>query len=506
MTLRVLPVPFGPVAVGVRTFTRRGERRLVAVVKVTCELVDGEAMRVLAPSPVTDRDLGLRVPQAQVIVAGSCHASPGLRGVRVAVARGGRSLLDRQVDAQPGDPVGLGPLPPSSPVRCARLGRASQHLVDSAFDVALPDDFDDTYFQAVPPDQCASEPLVGGDLVLLAHLHPQLLTIRTTIPAGTAVALLQTDRGQRRAIKLRLDTLTCLPEAMRAELVWRGDIRVDDESLRDARVGGAHGRGENDFPDLAATARAPGAGPVFAGAAAELRPDATQIASFDHHSPSPAPRRGREGTMVLEASAPASSPPAEAPRRQRAHAGTMILEGPAAAPAEDEEAAPPTMAMPFPGPAQGRAPRVDATLEIADDRTSDGLPEHAPRSMPFERRSSLPPDDPTRRAPVPGAPWSPQGVRRAPRAGNASTMVLESEPPPAPVVAPPLVAPPAVVQPTAPPPDAAPPPAATPAAEARAPRDPWRQESSSAPELAAPVRAPRQRVSFRSDLYKKLKK
>lgn len=451
VTLRVDTVPFGPVSVGVRTFTRRGERRLVAVVKVTCELVDGASMRLLAPTPVTDRDLALRVPRAQLIVAGACHAPSGQRGVRIAIARGDRTLLDKQSDADPGAAVGLGPLPPESPVRRARLGRGVQEQVDRAFDVALPDDFDDGYFQAVPADQCASEPLAAGDQLLLVHLHPRLPAIRTWLPSGAAVALLQTDRGARRGIPLRLDTLTVLPEALRAELVWRGDIRVDDEALRGGRVGGAHGRGEGDFPDLASVPRA------------------------------------RESTMLLDA------PAADAPRARRANAGTMILESaPSAAPeaaGSDEEIAPPTVAMPVPGPAAS-LPKVDLSATV-EELTSDAPRGASPPSMPFDRRSSERPEDPARRAPVPGAPWSPHQARRAPRARSdaASTMELESDP---------SRPPPAV---------ASPPPSPAPAPTAPAPMgDPWRQDPPEQPRAAAPARAPRQRVSFRSDLYKKAKK
>lgn len=495
MTLRVDTVPLGPVSVGARTFTRRGVRKLVAVVKATCELVADAPMRVLAPTPLRASELALRVARSQVVVVAASHAPPA-SGVRVAVARGEVMLLDKRVEVPGGMPAGLGPLPAAAPVRRARLGSASPDVVASAFDVALPDDFDDAWFMTVPPDQCTSVPLVGGDLIVLVHLHPERPTLRTYLPPGQAVALLQTERGARVPIRLKLDTVTLLPEAMRAELLWRGDIQVDEEALRDARVGGAHGRAEGDFPDLARlpiAALAP-RGPVLAGGAdPALGPARTD--PFQPADPAP-PRRARDATMLLEA-------PAEPPRRARA--GTMVIasEAPAAtAPDDDEETAPETRLMPQ---VPGAAALLDrAALDQTLDVDADAVP--SPRSMPFQKRPSAPPPV-ARRAPLPGAPWSTQQARRAPRArgDESSTMVLEVEAPPpaAPAPAAPAPVAPAPVAP-AEPAEAATPPSQDP----RDPTNPWRQDpAEERVEPSAPAgRAPRQRVSFKSDLYRKFKK
>ena len=496
MTLRVDTVPLGPVSVGARTFTRRGARKLVAVVKATCELVADGPMRIVAPTPLRESELALRVARTQVVVVAASHAPPA-SGVRVAVARGEVMLLDKRVEVPGGMPAGLGPLPAAAPVRRARLGSASPEALTSAFDVALPDDFDDAWFMTVPADQCTSSPLVGGDLIVLVHLHPERATLRTYLPPGQAVALLQTERGARVPIRLKLDTVTLLPEAMRAELLWRGDIQVDDEALRNARVGGAHGRSEGDFPDLAhlPTAAAAARGPVLAGGADPAR-GAARTAIFEPAEPAP-PRRARDATMLLEA-------PAEPPRRARA--GTMVIESDGAAPpppGEDEEAAPATRLMP-------QVPAVSALRDAPLDETLDVEAAPSPRSMPFQKRPSAPPPV-ARRAPLPGAPWSTQQARRAPRArgDEASTMVLEVEAPvaPAPVVPAPVAPAPVVPAPVVPAP-VAPAEAPPPSEDPRDPTNPWRQDpAEDRVEPSAPAgRAPRQRVSFKSDLYRKFKK
>lgn len=495
MTLRVDTVALGPVAVGARTFTRRGVRRLVAIVKATCELVPDGAMRLLAPTPLRDSELALRIARSQVVIVSASHAPAHGGGVRVAVARGDAMLLDKRVEVPGGMPAGLGPLPAEAPVRRARLGSASQDAVLRAFDVALPDDFDDAWFMTVPADQCTSAPLAGGDLLVLVHLHPERATLRTHLPGGHAVALLQTERGARVPIRLKLDTLTVLPEAMRAELLWRGDIQVDDEALRNARVGGAHGRGETDFPDLAIVpsfAAIPRA-PVLAGGAA-----VTPATAFDG-AEAARPRR-RDATMLLEPTSETAEPP------RRARAGTMVLAPdapPAAASTDDDEAAPETRVMP--------------PVAALDDTHDGDAAVPSPRSLPFRGRRSDAAPPPARRAPLPGAPWSAHQARRAPRArgDESSTMVLEIEaplPPTVPRDPPAIEAPPAAV--AAPPPTTAssPPPASSdgpPSADdGRDPTNPWRQDP--ADEVAGPPapagRPTRQRVSFKSDLYRKFKK
>ncbi len=426
------------------------------------------------------------------------------------------------------DPAGFGPISSLWPARRELLGGTSRQAADRDIAAQLSDDFRDAYFVSAPSDQQV-DAWQGGEMIALFQMHPTHQALRMHVPKWVVSAMLQTARGVRVPVPVRLDTIFIEPDAMTAELVYRGDIRVDAEALREARVGAAIASDKVELPDLAE--QGPGA-PADGFALGALRasssvapppeprrrdatlvldePAATTDAATDPRRATPfEPRRARAGTMVMESSPPppaalpppGAAAPAEPPRRERANAGTMLLETDAAPPPdapraaesqarppESEEAAPATQVMGAEEPRRARAATVSLDMNDAQ-----------PISLPFEKRSrearAVVPN-----APLPGAPWSPGEFPRPKptRPGLDETIGLDEDTAvdDAPVPAQPPEPLPA--------PASAPPPA-KPAVDEK-PRPLWREDPPEAP-LPAPVqKAPRSRVSFKSDLYKKIKK
>jgi hypothetical protein len=438
------------------------------------------------------------------------------------------------------DPAGFGPISSLWPARREMLGATSRQVADRDLDAQLESDFPDAYFVAAPSDQ-QLDAWLGGEMIALFQMHPTLSALRMHVPRWFVSALLQTARGVRVPVPMKLDTILVEPDAMAAELTFRGDIRVDDEALKGARVGATIAGEKVEVPDL--DGRGPGApaeafalgdaGGQAAPAPQRRSRDATLVleepaageAEPARATPFEPPRRARAGTMVMESSppsagAPASTPPppgpAEPRARARAHAGTMILEAeptpapvrPLATPpppappapppdADDEEEAPATQVMGAEKPRRDRA----ATMTLDLDGPS-------PTSLPFDRRFRS--DRPeAARGPLPGAPWSPGDFKRPKptRPGLDETITDEEtavdDAPVRPPIAPPAAPP--VVEAAAPSPDpAVPPPPRSP--EDAKPRPLWREDPPEAPAPAALPKAPRARVSFKSDLYKKIKK
>lgn len=220
--------------------------------------------------------VGERVPyraRCDVTFQGSAHAPTPTETmiVRLAVIRGGRAILDksmRVVGARdrdgrptpfrempltyertwggpseanpvgtavpnvihprvPREPIGLAPLPPSSPARAALV---SQEVVEGLARpvAALPASMPWMYFQRAPVDQ-RIEPLVGGETLVLEGLLAGLPRAETSIPRARAVARARvTVDGAEviRPVDLVCDELA-VDGAVRAfELTWRGRIEL----------------------------------------------------------------------------------------------------------------------------------------------------------------------------------------------------------------------------------------------------------------------------------------
>lgn len=303
-------------------------------------------------------DLALHVPRPEIVLVGCAYAGPGERArsvtVRLAVQRGESMLVNKRLEVfgdrrarpggEPSDPIpfdrmpiqyeralggissrdnpvgmgmapdldglvshpnvalphsggvapaGFGPIPSAWPVRQVRRGSFAWAAANSHADVDVPDDFDAAYFQTAPADQRVSE-LAGGELLVIVNMHPELAAIRTHLPKARGVSLLQTPAGERLAVPLRMDTVHLEPDAMRAEIVYRGYLALEPRhDRRQLRLAGALEESPDrrvELPDLGA--RAP-TGPS---------------------SPDEPTERGHAGTLILEPTP-----------HQRS--GTMIIEG-----------------------------------------------------------------------------------------------------------------------------------------------------------------------------------
>lgn len=338
-------------------------------------------------SLVRASDLALLVPKPEVVVVGHAYAGPGQKlqntTVRLALARGTSMLINKRLEivgdrrARPGEtppdpspfekipvlyeralggiasrdnpvgvgmatdgdglltlpnvqlpagggvqPVGLGPIPSAWPIRQKKRGSLSWAAANTMLDVDVPDDFDDAYYQTAPADQQVSE-LLGGDLIAIVNMHPEIGTLRCFLPAARAVAMAQTKTGERLPLTLRIDTVHIQPDMMRAEIVYRGATVVNDEQLQHIRLAGALEEPDAPFtfPDLATVGglvAQPGArmpSQIDLGSTAviaeEPPPPAQRMPVAP--APQPGPARGHAGTMIIEPDAPAAAAPARTP-------------------------------------------------------------------------------------------------------------------------------------------------------------------------------------------------
>jgi hypothetical protein len=410
----------------------------------------------------------------------------------------------------PSGPAGFAAIPGHWPLRASLLGGLAQMDLDTAPDVELPDDFDGSYFQAAPEDQRVDE-LRAGDTLMLVNLHPELATLRVTVPDARAVALAQTRAGARLPFELRLDTLHVEPDAARAEIAFRGSIPLEEHDLDGLRIAAGierPGRAPIAFPDLSTLN--PPKPPEAAVPLAQLSSTAL-IDPEQHPLPPPAPalavvstppRPNLGGTQIIELShetpafaAPAAAPPPPTAPAKRPLDATMIFEDEATAPAMLFGAAPPVPPPPA-APAFTRTMTIDLDSALgrgAHASTVELETNRAPASLPFARAGSPSAAARATAAPVPGAPWSPE--KDLPPVQDADeapmTVVLRESLPPE-------------VPPPAPPPKPEPPP---PELDSKPKKALWRDDPpapAAPPQPTKPPPAPR--ADLRQDLYKRFKR
>ncbi len=375
-------------------------------------------------SLVRASDLALLVPKPEVVVVGHAYSAPGQKmpstTVRLAVARGTTMLINKRLEivgdrrARPGEPppeptpfekmpvlyeralggiasrdnpvgtglatdpdglltlpnvnppaqggvtpTGLGPIPSAWPIRQKKRGSLSWAAANTLLDVDVPDDFDDAYFQTAPADQQVSE-LLGGDLIAIVNMHPELGTVRCTLPTARGVALAQTRSGDRIPLALRIDTVHIQPDVMRAEIVYRGAAVVSEDQLFQMRLAGALEEPDapHSFPDLATIGGlVPQAGPRM--------PSQIDLGSTAVIAEEPPPAQ-RAPQLYAQPRPQAAPVPAAHPAR--GHAGTMII----------EPDAPPKAAEPRPVDTAPQKNPNQSTLVIE--------PEFEPKSLPFQKK------------------------------------------------------------------------------------------------------------------------
>jgi hypothetical protein len=436
-------------------------------------------------------DLALLVPKPEVVVVGSAHAAPGREltqtTVRLAVQRDNTMLINKRLEifgdrrARPGQeppppapfrsipiqyeralggiasrenpvgigmavdadgllthpnvvlpgqggalPAGFGPIPSAWPIRQKRRGSMSWSNANSAADVEVPADFDDAYYQTAPADQ-QTQDIRGGDLIAIVNMHPDIPMLRTYLPKGRGVAMAQTARGDRLPLALRIDTVHLEPDAMRAEIVYRGASVISERDFADLRVAGTIEQPDApfNFPDLST---------VSGLVARASKPGAEQTASLDFSSTAviadettAAPEaRGFTSTQVLEVDAAPAAPrpvvpvvavapmPAAAPRGL---GGTMVIE-PDPTPAtpvmpKKEAAPPPAVEVPVSVPKSPRRGRTPPPFErVPRASTLIIETEATPLSLPFEKGMRAPRGEP---APKDGTPWADAAPKAPPR-------------------------------------------------------------------------------------------
>jgi hypothetical protein len=432
-------------------------------------------------------DLALLVPRPEVVVVGSAHAAPGRElsqtTVRLAVQRDNTMLINKRLEilgerrARPGQeppspasftsmpimyerafggiasrenpvgvgmavdadglltlpnvvpaqggasPAGFGPIPSAWPIRQKRRGSMSWSNANSAADVEVPADFDDAYYQTAPADQQTQE-IRGGDLIAIVNMHPDIPMLRTYLPKGRGVAMAQTARGDRLPLTLRIDTVHLEPDAMRAEIVFRGASVISERDMVDLRVGGTFEAPEVPFtfPDLSTVAglvartSKPGAAhaaPSFGSTvliADEPAPEArgmarTQVLELDAEplatrspalpgAPAPAePPRGLGGTMVIEPEPTPATP--VMPKKGATRPPPTVVEVPVSTPKSPRRGRTP--------PPFEKSPRA-STLVIET--------EPVPLSLPFEKGKRAPRAEPATKE---GTPWAQSPAKAPPR-------------------------------------------------------------------------------------------
>jgi uncharacterized protein YjbI with pentapeptide repeats len=277
-----------------------GALQLTVVAKATFEIRPDHRARLIAAYPLfgdvyfeenegrslrVASDYAPRKPRVDVLFTGAAYAPVGERvahrSIRLAMAVGGKSLLDKKllaigarerdrsgnptppqpfvylplrwelahggassranpigVGEDPGDPrlpslvdpadpkrpAGLGPVPPSWWGRREKLGGADP-LVLAAPVPTLRAGIDLAYFNAAPPDQQLAS-LAGDEQVLMSGLHPTLQEITWRLP-GLRVHAAFDLGGARREAPLAIDTLWIEGEMLRCTVTWRGAFALE---------------------------------------------------------------------------------------------------------------------------------------------------------------------------------------------------------------------------------------------------------------------------------------
>ncbi|NUP09197.1 MAG: DUF2169 domain-containing protein [Polyangiaceae bacterium] len=426
-------------------------------------------------------DLALHVPNPEIVLMGSAYAAPGTRAqattVRFAVQRDAAMLVSKRLEivgerrgrpgSAPSDPMpfdrmpiqyeralggitsrenpvgvglgaeldgfvtfpnvnlpstggvapaGFGPIPSAWPVRQHRRGSLPWAAANTHSHVEVPDDFDLAYFQTAPLDQRVAG-FAGGELLVIVNMHPQLAAIRTYLPRSRGVAMLQAPSGERMHVPLRIDTIHVEPDALRAEIVFRGALALDARHLdKSLLLAGALEQPDEPFvfPDFGLSSHIEPPPPAVRGAV-------HGGAGGGHSStvviePTAPPKDG--GTMVIEGEvAPKSLPFAQ--RRRRSSGSVPAVRTKAGTPWATQRSAPVKPASsPFNRtvlvePPSISTPAPSPTAEPATDgaRQDAPPPVPGPSPPPSNRKAS-----PWREDPVLDAPQNNSDAASPPRA------------------------------------------------------------------------------------------
>lgn len=515
---------------GTLLFRKDGKLSLTCVLKCTLRIVPDEPMQLIDPDELFVSELHYRdnptrsiratsdivpyLPRVDVVLTGHAHAPRGQRVTRQTVGLAvyhSIALLEKKLDivgdrrghevlpfdkipliyektagglGDPYNPWGTGLAPgsalpnilhPKDPQVAAGFGPISRALrqrkvlrgplpaaaLDEAY-IELPPDFDWNYFQAAPPDQQLPS-LVGNEWIVLEGMHPALPRIASRLPSLRPIATLfgvdpaKPDSVQ--TVQCRLDIVRIDADNLTCSVVARAVVPIENEqALPSMRV-------------------------VAAVETEEIR--------YEHLLAPP-----EKNAQSLRNTVPL----AQGKKRAVEH-DTMVL--------ADQPAA--KQALPFGGKVYEIEDNPTIDMDIASHHEEGSKPA-TPFPAPGPKRASA-----SRRAPLPGAPWSVERARpvKSPRSwegtfSEATTAPVDEptrkfvkpdaaafvETPPMPVIPPaPIPAPPPI--PKAPPvvhttPSTAEVPA-VPKAPVEPPKELWAKTGNELPivtEKAPPPRMP----------------
>ncbi|HTN89197.1 MAG TPA: DUF2169 domain-containing protein [Sorangium sp.] len=401
----VIALP-GTTATAVAWRTARGQLHLTAIVKATFAFAPDAEMPLAEPQPIIraevhhgnnpirgirfSSDLAPYLGRADVTFTGHAHAPRGTRvqsmPVRLAIADGGRLLLDRQLlvrdpggfermpltcdratsgaggqenpfgrgpdpaaanlvdPTDPSRPACFGPVARALPARRRRLGSTPRKALEAPI-AEIPEGFDWGYFQAAPEGQQIDH-LRGDEWIILEGLHPGLPRVVMRLPSARGAARIHGLGGfgvaEGSRLDLVADTLHIDGDEERCTVVWRRSLPLPHAGA------------------LAAVRIVAGVEVAGSPIAWEPPPSARRAEAAGP----PVSQCGRAGTIVM-AEEPVSRPrPAE----------TMFL---------DLDEAPATTVRPVIPFKAARAPHA-ATVALGPDEDAAASVRHA---LPFDRSS-----------------------------------------------------------------------------------------------------------------------
>jgi len=256
-------------------------------------------------------------------------------------------------------PAGFGPISRALRQRKVLRGNVSVAALDENL-IELPADFDWNYFQAAPPDQRLPS-LMGNEWIVIEGMHPSLPRIASRLPSVRPIAAMfgfdPAKPDAVRSVQARIDMLRINADNLTCSVVARAVVPIDDErSLATIRIVGAI---------------------------------ETEDLSYAHLLTPPSVGEGNMRTTTRIALAEETQDKGQ---------GTVVLGD---APVTKE-------ALPF---------SVNKKFDIEDELTSDMdiASHHEEGNKPATPFAALGPrrSSGSRRAPIPGAPWSGEPARTA---------------------------------------------------------------------------------------------
>lgn len=261
----------------------------------------------------------------------------------------------------PKDPdvvVGFGPIARGLRHRKTLRGSMTTTALDESF-IEFPNEFDWNYYQAAPADQQLAS-VVGNEWIILEGLHPKLPRIASRLPTvrpiATVFGINPAKPEVAKAVQARIDMICIDADELKCSVIGRAVIPIDDErALRSVRIIGAVETEELTYAHMLT--------PPVAGKQQSLEGGTVSIAARK--------KEPENGTLVL----------GDAPSGKNA----LPFDAKKEFDIEDE---------------------ATIDMDIASHH-EEGKKPATPFPAPGPKRASA-----SRRAPIPGAPWSPEPARK----------------------------------------------------------------------------------------------